>query len=205
MSVAKAILLVMAPVSVFVLQQTVVWDWGLLGIVPRHVEGIHGILTFPFVHADWQHLFNNGTALLVLLTLLFQAYPQIAWKSLLWIYVIGGSWLWAMGREMRHIGASGVVYGLFGFLFLSGLLRRDGRLMAVSLMVIFLYGSMVWGIFPTKANISWDGHFTGLLAGFAVALYLREQGPQRKMYSWELEGEEAEEDESPQSRSEEVE
>lgn len=181
----------MAPVwAVFILQQTIDLNWIQLGILPRSVEGLSGILTFPFIHADWKHLVNNSTALVVLLTLLFQSYRDIAWKSLLWVYLMSGAWLWVIGRPERHIGASAVVYGLFGFLFLGGILRKDGKLMAVSLLVIFLYGSLVWGIFPTTQNISWEGHLTGLLSGLTLAFFFRDQGPQRKVYSWELEEEE---------------
>ena len=181
----------MAPVwAVFILQQTIDLNWIQLGILPRSVEGLSGILTFPFIHADWKHLVNNSTALVVLLTLLFQSYRAIAWKSLLWVYLMSGAWLWVIGRPERHIGASAVVYGLFGFLFLGGILRKDGKLMAVSLLVIFLYGSLVWGIFPTSRNISWEGHLTGLLSGLTLAFFFRDQGPQRKVYSWELEEEE---------------
>ena len=182
-----AVLVVLAPATVFVLQSTIVWNWGLMGILPRQVATLHGVLTFPFIHGDWKHLLNNSTALLVLLTMLFQTYRSIAWKSLLWVYLMSGAWLWVIGRPDRHIGASAVVYGLFGFLFLSGLLRRDGRLMAVSLLVIFLYGSLVWGILPTKENISWEGHLTGLLSGLSLAILFRNQGPQRNIYNWELE------------------
>jgi membrane associated rhomboid family serine protease len=182
-----AVTLVLVLAAIFVLQNTVSFNWGDLGVLPRNIGSLYGILTFPFIHADWKHLFNNSTALLVLLTLLFHSYREIAWKSLLWVYLMSGAWLWVIGRPDRHIGASAVVYGLFGFLFLGGVLRRDGRLMAVSLLVIFLYGSLVWGIFPTTQNISWEGHLTGLLSGLALAVLFRDQGPQRKVYSWEME------------------
>lgn len=185
-----ALMLIGPLLAVFILQQTIDINWGTLGVRPRTIEGILGILTFPFIHGDWKHLLNNCSALLVLMILLFQSYKAIAWKSLLWVYLMSGAWLWVIGRPERHIGASAVVYGLFGFLFLGGILRKDGKLMAVSLLVIFLYGSLVWGIFPTTRNISWEGHLTGLLSGLTLAWIFRDQGPQRKVYSWELEEEE---------------
>ena len=86
-----------------------------------------------------------------------------------------------------HIGASGVVYALASFHFFSGLIRREPRLMAFTLLVVFLYGGMVWGVFPdffpTK-NISWESHLMGLLAGLILAFYYRSSGPQRPRYDW---------------------
>ncbi len=155
------------------------------GIFPRKGSGALGILTYPFIHSDWKHLFNNSTALLVLGTMLFYSYKEVAFKTLLWVYVISGVWLWIGGRPNFHIGASGIVYALFGFLFLSGLLRKNMKLMALSMLVIFLYGSLVWGIFPVDEKVSWEGHLFGLLAGITVAIVYRNQGPRAPKYSWD--------------------
>ena len=106
------------------------------------------------------------------------------------IYFISGICVWLSGREAYHIGASGLVYGMAGFLFFSGILRRDSRLAAITMVIAFLYGSMVWGIFPDffpGKNISFEGHLWGLAAGVIFAIYYRKQGPQRVKYSWELE------------------
>ena len=156
------------------------------GIFPRKLSGLPGMLTYPFIHSDWKHLFNNSTALFILGTMLYYFYREVATKSLLWVYLISGVWLWIGGRANFHIGASGIVYALFGFLFVSGLLRKHLKLMALSLLVIFLYGSLVWGIFPVDQSISYEGHLFGLLAGVVVAFVYRKQGPQRPKYSWDL-------------------
>ncbi|HAP70733.1 MAG TPA: rhomboid family intramembrane serine protease, partial [Flavobacteriales bacterium] len=149
------------------------------GIFPRKVSGLLGILTFPFIHGDWKHLFNNSSALLVLGSMLYFFYREVASRSLFWIYLLSGVWLWVGGRANIHIGASGVVYGLFGFLFVSGLLRKHLKLMALSMLVVFLYGSLVWGIFPVDETISYEGHLLGLFAGVIVALVYRKHGTQR--------------------------
>lgn len=175
-------------------------DLGFLGIYPRKPSGLIGIVTAPFIHADAGHLFANSIPLFVLGGCMFYFYKEIAVNSLLLIYFVTGLWVWVGGRESYHIGASGVVYGLASFLFFSGIIRRDGRLLAITMLVTFLYGSMVWGIFPDffpQRNISWESHLWGLVAGFIVAIYYRKQGPQRKKYEWELE-EEAEEAEKEQ-------
>jgi membrane associated rhomboid family serine protease len=160
------------------------------GVFPRKISGAIGILTFPFIHADWKHLFNNSTAIFVLGAMLYYFYREVASKTLLWVYLLGGVWLWIGGRANFHIGASGVVYGLFGFLFVSGLIRKHLKLMALSLLVVFLYGSLVWGVFPVDETISYEGHLFGLLAGVMVAIVYRKQGKQQPKYSWDYVDEE---------------
>jgi len=165
-------------------------DFIQFGIFPRKISGLKGILTFPFIHADWKHLFNNSTAIIILGTMLYYFYRDVANKSLLWVYLLSGVWLWVGGRANFHIGASGVVYALFGFLFFSGLIRKHLKLMALSLMVVFLYGSLVWGLLPIDHQISYEGHLFGLLAGVVVAIVYRKQGPQKPKYSWDFVDEE---------------
>ncbi|MDO8899186.1 MAG: rhomboid family intramembrane serine protease, partial [Bacteroidales bacterium] len=119
-------------------------------------------------------------------------YRPIATKVLSLIILLTGLWVWLGARESYHIGASGVIYGLSSFLLVSGFIRRETRLMALSLVVVFLYGSMIWGIFPElfpEKNISWEGHLSGLMAGIVLAVFYRHEGPQRRPYSWEFEDE----------------
>jgi membrane associated rhomboid family serine protease len=106
---------------------------------------------------------------------------------------LSGIWVWFGGRDSWHIGASGVIYGLSSFLFVSGMIRKNTQLAALAMVVAFLYGSMIWGIFPDffpKENISWEGHLGGFVAGIIMAFYYRNSGPKPKKYSWELEEEE---------------
>ena len=111
------------------------------------------------------------------------------------IYILSGICVWLGGRESWHIGASGIVYGLASFLFFSGVFRRDANLLTIGIIVVFLYGSMFWGIFPLKPEISWESHLWGAVSGLALAFYYRHQGPVRPVASWENEPEELDSDE----------
>jgi len=163
------------------------------GLYPLQVKGLPGILTYPFLHADLSHLFANSIPLLILGAFLFYFYKKIAWPVLLLLYLITGIWVWTFARGGAvHIGASGVIYGLASFLFFSGIFRRETGLMVITLLVTFLYGGLIWGIFPQLfpvQRISWESHLMGLLAGLILAFYFRKSGPQRKIYEWEDEEE----------------
>lgn len=163
------------------------------GIMPRTVSGLQGILFSPLIHSDWKHLFDNSIPLFLLSFALFYFYRGIAFTIYFFIYFISGMLLWIIGRESYHIGASGIIYGLAAFLFLSGIIRRITHLMAISLLVVFLYGSLIWGLLPYDYKISWEGHLSGAIVGFVLALLYRDRGPEREKPSWELE-EEFEED-----------
>ena len=160
-----------------------------LGVFPRTLEGLLGIITAPFIHGDWKHLFNNTLPLIVLGTSLRFFYKEISKEVFFWSWLMSGLWLWSIGRPSFHIGASGLVYALASFLFFSGLIRKHTRLMAVSLVVVFLYGSLIWGIFPIKSHISWEGHLSGGIAGVLLAWWFREQGPPNQKYQYEIEEE----------------
>jgi membrane associated rhomboid family serine protease len=175
------------------------YDFTHLGILPLKAAGLVGIITAPFIHGNFDHLISNSIPLFLLMLSLFYFYKGISGRVFLLIYFVTGICIWLSGRDAYHIGASGLVYGIAGFLFLSGILRRDSRLAAITLVIAFLYGSLVWGIFPDffpGKNISFEGHFWGLAAGAIFAIYYRKQGPQRVKYSWELEEEISPEDEA---------
>jgi len=161
------------------------------GIMPLKIEGLAGIITAPFIHGDLAHIGANTIPIWVLGALLFYVYRQPAIKVFLLIWLITGLWVWVLGREAYHIGASGIVYGLASFLFFSGIFRRDGRLLAITFLVAFLYGSMIWGVFPDlfpEKNISWESHLMGLIAGLVLAVFYRKEGGfVRKKYSWDFE------------------
>jgi membrane associated rhomboid family serine protease len=155
------------------------------GVHPRHINGLIGILTSPFIHGDYGHLVGNSASFLFLATALFFFYRKLAYPIFLINYFLAGALLWLIGRESYHIGASGVVYGLAAFLFVSGVLRSDVRLLTISLVVTFLYGSLIWGLFPIDPKISWDGHWAGALSGVMLALVFKKQGPPRRKFIWE--------------------
>jgi membrane associated rhomboid family serine protease len=172
-------------------------DLEAFGLAPLSVKGLPGILFAPLLHANFSHLSANTLPFFFLGGLLFYFYRSIAWKIFCLIWLITGVWVWFFARgDAVHVGASGVVYGLASFLFLSGILRRDTRLMAITLLIAFLYGGLVWGIFPQlfpNQPISWESHLMGLLSGAVLAAYYRNAGPGRKVYEWENEEEGEEE------------
>jgi len=160
-------------------------DLSDLGIFPLSLKGLPGIIFSPFVHADFGHLFNNSLPLFFLATALFYFYSEIAVKISVWTYFLTGLFVWLAGRDAWHIGASGLVYGLASFLFFSGIIRKYFRLVALSLLIVFLYGSMVWGIFPgTYRNVSWESHMLGFISGIILAVRFRKLGPQEPVYEW---------------------
>ncbi|MDP3463825.1 MAG: rhomboid family intramembrane serine protease [Bacteroidales bacterium] len=177
-----------------------------LGIKPLSIEGLPGIALSPFIHGDWNHLMANTIPVLVLVAALVYFYKSIAYKALIYTTLITGFWVWVGAREATHIGASGMIYGLASFLMLSGFLRRESRLMALSLIVVFLYGSFIWGIFPElfpEKNISWESHLSGLLTGIILGFYFKDEGPQRPKYSWEADDDKTAEIDEPNAESQE--
>jgi membrane associated rhomboid family serine protease len=173
-----------------------------LGIYPGKVSSLTGIITSPFVHSGIRHLFNNTLPLFILGTSLFYFYSQVSFRVLLWITLLTGLAVWITGRPAWHIGASGIVYGLASFLFVSGIIRRHIPLMALSLLVAFLYGEMVWGIFPGfRIDISWESHMLGAAAGVALAVWYRNEGPQRPVPFYERDEEEESEAEENEASS----
>jgi membrane associated rhomboid family serine protease len=172
-------------------------DLFFLGVKPLSIEGLPGILFSPFIHSGWQHFFNNAVSFAILSVALFYFYRAIAYRVFVVIYILAGAWLWIGGRDSWHIGASGLVYGLTVFLFVSGVIRHHIPLLAVSLIVAFLYGSLVWGMFPLADALphSWEGHLWGFLAGLTAAVVYRKEGPQKPPLPFEEEEENENEDE----------
>ncbi|MGB8489440.1 MAG: rhomboid family intramembrane serine protease, partial [Bacteroidales bacterium] len=168
------------------------------GIYPMTLRGLPGIIFSPFVHAGFNHLFDNTLPLFFLGTALFYFYSEVAIKVFLWTWLLTGLFVWIAGRQAWHIGASGLVYGLAAFLFFSGILRRYFRLVALSLLIVFLYGSMVWGIFPgIYQNVSWESHMLGFVSGIILAIHYRRRGPQAPVYEWMEEEDEEDNDQNP--------
>jgi membrane associated rhomboid family serine protease len=157
-----------------------------LGIHPREISGLIGIIMAPLIHGDFNHLINNSVPLVVLTTAILYFYRPIAYKVIALMWVITGFcvWLGAISSGY-HIGASGVIYAEAAFLFFSGVLRKNMKLLAISLLVIFLYGSMVWGIFPIDLTISWESHLFGGLTGMVFAFIYAHQGPKNEVIVWE--------------------
>ncbi len=154
------------------------------GILPRTAKGLVGILTAPLIHSNVKHLYSNAIPIFVLGTSIFYFYSQSSKKVLSIIYFLTNSLVWIFARESYHIGASGLVYGMFSFLFFSGIIRKDRRATTLSLLTIFIYGGIIYGIFPTKEGISWESHLFGFIAGIFVAYLFRKKDIYKK-YDWE--------------------
>ncbi|MDR0370583.1 MAG: rhomboid family intramembrane serine protease [Prevotellaceae bacterium] len=155
------------------------------GLKPLEWKGLSGIFTMPLLHADWEHLISNTPAMWLLIFGLFLFYKRDAWPILLCLCLLSGFLTWLMGRNSTHIGASGLVYALAAFHFLSGVIKKELRQRAFALLVAFFYGGFVWAFFPTLyrgTSISWEGHLSGLIAGILFAFYFRDKGPAPPVY-----------------------
>lgn len=147
------------------------------GLEPRTLKGLRGIFTMPLLHADFSHLISNTLAVVVLLFGLYIFYKEFATQLFLLFYLFSGIAAWIIGTSGSvHIGASGLVYALAWFHILSGLIKQNKPQLAFSLIVIFLYGGVIWGIFPqlqSSPTISWQGHLGGAITGFVFAIYYK--------------------------------
>jgi membrane associated rhomboid family serine protease len=162
-------------------------DYGIksFGIRPQKLEGLFGVFFSPFLHGDIEHLYNNSIPLLVLSLALFYFYHKIAWKVILFGVLFSGLLTWLIADRGNHIGASGLIYVLVSFIFFKGIFAKHYRLIALSLIVIFLYGSRIWYVFPIREGMSWEGHLSGLITGFIFALIFRKQVAKPERYRWE--------------------
>ena len=174
-------------------------DLSFLGIKPLQADGILGIFLFHFLHGSWSHLYAKTLPIIVLGACLYYFYKPIATKISLLLMFSTGLLTWCGARGGVHIGASALIYGLAFFLMLSGFIRRNKSLVIVSFLVIFLYGSLIWGLYPKYAienHISWEGHLSGFIMGVALAIVYRKEGPQREKDD-ENEDENENDDEDP--------
>ncbi len=170
----------------FLLEEGMNWDFHTGGVFPRRIENIWGIFTIIFIHSGWDHLINNLIAFLILGTLLYYFYSDLASKVLIISYICSGFILWVIGRENWHVGASGLIYSIAFFLFFSGIIRKHVPLIAISLIVAFIYGSMIWHIFPWQIQdpVSWEGHLAGGITGLVLSIIFKNEGPQKPVKIW---------------------
>ena len=154
------------------------------GIFPRNLNGLKGVLFSPFIHSNTNHLFSNSIPLAVLISSLIYFYRGVYVKVLIYGGLLSGFFTWVIAREAYHIGASGIVYLVFSFVFFSGILKKQYQLVAVSLIVIFLYGSMIWYVLPIKDGISWEGHLSGFIVGLLFAFIYKNKGIVNQKYEF---------------------
>lgn len=156
------------------------------GVRPRQLAGLPGILVAPLLHGGFAHIVANSLPLLVLGTGMLHLYPNSALRVLPAVYLGPGIVVWLFARGAVHVGASGLVYGLFSYIFVSGVIRRDRRAIAASLLVSFVYGAAVWGVLPIEPGVSWETHLAAALIGLLLAIVLRHlDRPPHLRYDWE--------------------
>lgn len=186
--------------------QIIHFNFSRLGIYPLKLNGVMGIFFSPFIHASFSHIISNTFPLLILISLIFFFYNQIAVKSILLLWFLSGALTWFIGRGAYHIGASGLIFALVFFLFFSGLFRRYEPLSAVSMIVVFIYGSTIWSIFPiaelVDVSLSWEAHLSGAIAGLIAAFIYRKEGPQKPNITWEEDNVDNEDNEDNQDEIE---
>ncbi|MBP0903427.1 rhomboid family intramembrane serine protease [Mariniflexile gromovii] len=161
------------------------FNFSKYGIYPQTFKGLRGLFLSPFLHGSIQHLYHNSIPLFVLSMALFYFYRPIAWKVIFYGIIVSGFLTWCIGRPSYHIGASGLIYVLVSFIFFKGVFAKHYRLVALSLLVIFLYGSMIWYALPLEEGVSWEGHLSGLITGLLFAFIFRKAIAKPKKYVWE--------------------
>ena len=149
LSVVGSLLLTALPWVVHIVNVVFSLRLNRFGLRPLESKGLFGVFTMPFLHSDWEHLISNTPALALLIFALFLFYKSGAWRILFYLYIISGLLTWFMGRDSTHIGASGLIYALAAFHFLSGVIKKVPRQRAFALLVAFLYGGFIWAFFPT--------------------------------------------------------
>lgn len=177
------VLLILLMWIILAMEWSFSFDWYCLGIFPGRTSGILGILTSPLIHSNARHLFSNTVSLFVLSWCLFYFYKDLGYTVFFLIWFLSGVITWCTARESWHIGASGLVYGLSFFLFFSGIFRKYIPLLAISMLVVFLYGSTLWNMFPISEwiddSVSWESHMAGAIGGLICAVIFRKYGPQK--------------------------
>ena len=195
-------LVVLLPMMAVLSIWTVYWfeikyqvNFNHYGVFPRTLKGLRGIVLSPFIHSSVEHLYNNTIPIAVLTASLAYFYRSIVFRVLLWGVLLSGAITWGIGRPSYHIGASGLIYVLVSFVFFKGILSKYYRLVALSLVVVFIYGSLLWYIFPVEEGISWEGHLGGFVTGLFLAFVIKAPLPKLRKYEWEREDYNEEEDE----------
>ena len=157
-----------------------------LGIRPREWSGLIGVFFAPLLHGGGEHLLGNSPPLVVSTITMLYLYPQSSLRVLPAVYLGPGIAVWLFGRSSVHLGASGLVYGFVSYILVAGLIRRDRRAIAASLLVCFMYGALVWGVFPIASRMSWETHLAAAAIGVALAIKLRHLDiPPRRRYAWD--------------------
>ena len=147
------------------------YDLSFLGIYPRTVSGMLGVIGMPLLHGSVMHITSNTAPILILGTTLYFFYPRIANRVFLQCYFFTNILVWIFARPAIHIGASGLIFGLASFLILFGFFKKDFRSVVISVLAIVVYGSMFSQLIPANPVVSWESHILGAVVG-GVNAYL---------------------------------
>lgn len=169
----KPLFLVMIMWIVFWIEMRFHTDFTKYGILPRSLQGSLGILTSPFIHSGFSHLWSNTVPIAVLTFFLGIFYYKESTRILIFGVLLSGVLTWMIGRTSYHIGASGLIYVLASFIFFKGVFINNYRHIAASLIIVFLYGSLIWYVLPVKSHISWEGHLSGAITGLILACCIK--------------------------------
>jgi len=197
--VSVSLIIVLWLIKIFEIEYK--FDLSSWGIFPHTVKGLRGIIFSPLIHANIEHLAANTFPLLILTFSLFFFYRKSAYSIFMLIYMLSDLFVWMVGREVLHIGASGVIYGLAAFLFMSGIISYNIRLLTISMIVALFYGGLFWGIFPIKPEISWESHLWGGISGLGLAILYRKHAPSDHLPLDEEEAGDSEEEEVIESEA----
>ncbi len=161
---------------IFIIDIILPVNFNSFGITPRTVSGLFGIAFSPFLHANFTHIISNSLPIFFLTFALLVFYQRIALRVWAMSAIIGGILVWLLARGYStHIGASGVIFSLIGFLISSGMFRKTLKAFLVGVIVFFAYGGAIWGVLPTNPYVSWEGHLFGLIAGVFLAYIYRNE------------------------------
>lgn len=140
-----------------------------LGLIPRHIKGLRGIIFMPFLHGDFNHLFFNSIPFFVLANLVLIHGRAMFYIVSLSIMLIGGILIWLFGKRGIHIGASSLVMGYFGYLLANAYFQLNAMTVILAIICLYYFGGLVLSLFPSEKHVSWEGHLFGCVAGIFVA------------------------------------
>ncbi|MEE2802170.1 MAG: rhomboid family intramembrane serine protease [Bacteroidota bacterium] len=181
-----AVLFVLLIWLVYYIEVTFHIRFNKMGIYPKSIAGLKGIFTSPFIHGSLQHLWGNTVPSFILLVLLNYFYRKQFWFVFIMGLLSTGILTWLIASNGYHIGASGIIYLLVSFLFFKGLLVKHYRLVSLSFLIAFFYGSLIWYMLPIKEGMSWEGHLSGFITGLVIALFTKNKMPEKRKFQWEL-------------------
>lgn len=168
----------------FILTEIEVINKYQFGLKPLNIDYFYGIFTSVFIHSNLSHLVSNIVSLSLFLLVVSLLYKEKYYKILIFGYILTGLTIFIFAREANHIGVSGLIYFLFSFLLFNGLIRWHKPNIAISLILIFVYNSLFYGLLPVDEKISWDGHLSGFIMGI-IAAFIFKSDKTKPKYDWE--------------------